>query len=243
MAVRRPTPQAPPDSFAGAEQSAQQQGRQALEYIAQYGKQGLTALVNQRRAVSGQTGALAEDAVSLARDFGAPPALESELAAKARAALAPYARDAQVAQQGYAEDLQATTAANRTYYDQVRQGVPMLRSEAQRTVAEYRTAWEENESRRVAEEEQRELARRQQEEAMAFARQQHQEQLALARAAQAQQASQQAAALAAQREQAAAQLALQRRQMDLAYPGPAPARRVSTGRKSFSRWGGGGTRR
>ncbi|HSH22447.1 MAG TPA: hypothetical protein VK975_00105 [Acidimicrobiales bacterium] len=220
MAVRRPTPAAPRDSFEGAEASARTQGRQALETIAEYGRRGAEALANQRRAAAGQTRAIQRDMSSLAADFDAPDALTAELQAKARSALAPYARDADVAARGYAEDLKATAGANRTYYDQVAQGVPMLRSAAQQTVAQYRTAWEENESRRVAEEEQRELARRQQEEAMAFARQQQAQQMELARAAQAQQVAMENARMRAQAEQAAAQLALQRRQLDLAYPGP-----------------------
>lgn len=247
MATRRPTPNAPADSFAGAEQSAENQKRLALAYVAQYGKRGLEALVNQRRAVSGQTAALSEDADSLARDFGAPEGYRSQLASKARSAIAPYARDAAAARQGYDEDMRSMISATSTYFDQVREAVPMERSVAQRTVAEYRTAWEENESRRVAEEEQREIARRQQEEAMAFARQQQAEQLALARQAQAQQASQHAASLAASAQQFAAQQALARREMELTYPGPGGAyttgrKGFSTGRKGFSTWKGGGTR-
>ncbi len=149
------------DQFQGAEADISRQRRSALEAVAQFGRRGLEEGVVSARDLQSRRNQNVQDTAGLAADFKVPAAMRAELAAGARGTLDPYAQDARVAQRQFREEVGAAAQANSTFFNQARQAVPALRSQASQVVEQYRQAYEERQAEIRAEQEQRAEAARQ----------------------------------------------------------------------------------
>lgn len=239
-----PPPVRPGDPFRGAEESAMFQRRQALATVAQYGRRGLEAGVQAARGLQDRAVGTREDFQGLANDFSVPEAMRGELAGRLRTTFQPFVADARRAQQNFRNETQAAAQGASTYFNQVRQAVPMLRKENQEVVETYRAAYEERQAQIRAEAEQRAEQRRQFEQTLRSqeeARRLQAQQNSAALAAQRQIAE---AQMAADARIAAASLAAQRANRPVYVPPPPPARPQTLGERlgrfdpRTGRWGG-----
>src|SRR5688572_29570751 len=128
------------DSFAGAEGSVDAQKKSALDALAQFGRRGLEAAVlAQKEGDRIQTEA-ATDTRADASSLGADSRAQAELAALAQPARDAYARNGAQAVAFLSSENAAEQAVNSNYYGQLRQAVPLARTEAAQLVDEYRAA-------------------------------------------------------------------------------------------------------
>ena len=218
----RPSPQRPDDSFKGAEASAELQKRNALAVVAEYGRRGLEAVVRNGADLTSRVQATNTAYRAMADDFNIPDAMRAELAGQIRKTFTPAVENVQWADRNVRSENAAASQAAGTYFDQVRQAVPMYRSENDELTETYRQAYEERQAKIRAEAEERAEQRRQfelglqaQVEARNLAARQH-------AATMAAQQQMHAASMSSSARMAAAQLAAIRAQAPMTAPPPSP---------------------
>lgn len=138
------------DQFAGAEQDIDQQKASALAAVAQFGRRGL-----EESAVQAKRSSTAADTVDTAVNTVASSQLGglrvdsrgmAELGAITDPSQAAYAADAAQRTELLGAEQGAAAAVNSNYFDQARQGVPAMRSNAQAIAEQYRRAYEQRQA-------------------------------------------------------------------------------------------------
>lgn len=146
------------DTFAGAEASVDAQKKSALDALAQFGRRGLEAAVlAQKEGNRVQTEAASENA-GLASSIGADSRAQAELAALGQPARDAYALNGAQAVAFLGSENDAEQQVNSNYYGQLRQAVPLARTEAAQMVDEYRAAHAERQAQIAADAEARRMA-------------------------------------------------------------------------------------
>jgi hypothetical protein len=146
------------DSFEGAEGAVDAQKKSALDALAQFGRRGLEAAVlAQQEGNKIQTGAVTDNA-SFASERGVDARGQAELAALSAPAQSAYAKNGAQAAAFVASENAAEGAVNANYYGQLRQAVPLARTESAQLVDEYRAAAAERQAQIAADAEARRMA-------------------------------------------------------------------------------------
>jgi len=138
------------DQFAGAEQDIDQQKASALAAVAQFGRRGL-----EESAIQAKRSADSASTVDTAVNTAAGTSLGglrvdsrgmAELGALTQPSQAAYAQDASQRTDFLGAEQGAAAAVNSNYFDQTRQAVPAMRSNAQAVAEQYRRAYEDRQA-------------------------------------------------------------------------------------------------
>jgi hypothetical protein len=130
-----------PDTFAGAEQSVDKQKQSALNALAQYGRRGLESAALAQREASGISQGVEGRNVATAPAGHNRERLQAALGAIGQPVAQAYDKNAAQAKGFLETENLASQAVNRNFFDQVRQAVPMARTNAAQVVDEYRAAY------------------------------------------------------------------------------------------------------
>jgi hypothetical protein len=146
------------DSFSGAEGSVDAQKKSALDALAQFGRRGLEAAVIAQQEGNRVQSETAGDNATFANQLGADSRAQAELAALGAPARDAYARNGAQAVAFLESENAAEQAVNSNFYGQLRQAVPLARTEAAQMVDEYRAAHAERQAQIAADAEARRMA-------------------------------------------------------------------------------------
>lgn len=146
------------DSFAGAEADVDSQKKSALDALAAFGRRGLeAAVVSQLEGNRVQTDA-AKANTAFGDKLGVGAAGQAELSALGAAGREAYASNGAQTASFMASENRAAGSVNANYFGQLRQAVPLARTEAQQMADQYRAAWEERQAQAAADAEAQRLA-------------------------------------------------------------------------------------
>lgn len=175
----------------GAEQQVDAQKAALLSAIAQQGTIGQQAYTANAQAQGAQHTASNNDvnaSVAPGVGLGVPTAVSQALSGMVGGVYGTYAHDNSMANQSYAAAQNATNNSNAAYMDQVKAGIPIVRSQTEGTLAQIRADQEEKRQQReyeaqqrAYEEQQRQIAAQQDAEDRAAAIAQRNEEEAWAR--------------------------------------------------------------
>ncbi len=146
------------DSFAGAEQSVDAQKKSALDALAQFGRRGLEAAVVAQQEGNRIQSDTAAANTGFANTLGVDSRAQGELSALSQPGAAAYAQNGAQSVAFLQSENEAEQAVNANYYGQLRQAVPLARTEAQQMVDEYRAAAAERQAQMAADAESRRMA-------------------------------------------------------------------------------------
>ncbi len=165
-----------PDSFNGAEASVDAQRKSALDALAQFGRRGLESAVLAQQEGNRVQSAAGQANTQFGDQLNVGAAGQAELAAFGAPAKAAVATDRAQASGFVASENDAAQSVNGNFYNQVRQSVPLARTEADQMVDEYRAAYAERQAQARAQ------AEMQQQEVLAAALRAKEERAAALRA-------------------------------------------------------------
>lgn len=142
-------PTAPTDQFAGAEQSVDEQQASALATLAQFGRRGLEEAVAGQKSAEAARSGMEADAARAGGQWGVGASGAKELAALT-AGQGAYVDNATQNVALIQRENDAANAVNANYYNQVKEAVPLLRTNAASITDQYRRAYEERQAAAAA---------------------------------------------------------------------------------------------
>lgn len=141
------TPVAPANQFDNAETHVERERLAALQSVAQFGRDGVTRVLEAQKAAQSSLDAEAPKAKSLTASFGGSDAAQAEVAAAAApAAIGNYPSLLKGTADLLTQEHAASDAVQSNYFKQIQQAIPLYRQNAQDIVTQYRTAYEERQA-------------------------------------------------------------------------------------------------